>query len=895
MSNTGKSGPKKAAGGGWGSMFTGAISNLESRLDTILADETDPAAKQRLAEQAQKDTKARQRAGSGTSTPASAPRASQEGSRTRSGNDRLAERLARATAKKNLEGGSALSSEVPSRVGSPAVGSESGSPRPSSDATRDVKELAPVSEKEVPKVQKEEESEISNETGQDIPPPYVVETPTPEQTAPSTLLSSGLPINPARISTESSSRPSLDTPALADSLSSRPSSDLPDASSATGKSTSELEAEMSQMRADYEKAEKQRQEEMHAHLERIDALQAKLQYLAKETVAAAKEANASSAAGSLEAKNAEKDERIALLMEEGEKLSKTELRHLQTIKKLRAKTAEDEKSAAELRKKLDRVERSEVDLKQKLRRAEAAERQANEKVRQIAVIEKQVDEMKVDRERAAELIRNLTTQLKETEQKVKTAQEEAQSKASEIDRNRVAELENALEDATIEKKLAEDRAKSETRKLKDELDRQRERSSIKEVELKNEIASLDSRLEAMRARAEEASSEGGVSSEGSLKLLRQVEQLQSQYSLAKGNWETIEGSLNARLSALEQERDEATKREADIRKKARDAANKTRRAEDELEASSEQISSLNSDLRTCRDELTSLRKAFEQADAALADAKADQDHQRRIWESEFASRLEEEKARWQQQQQRQQSFTSSRKYSSHVDPRRPSSSRIGGLNVTDLSALQVHLPEHRPSSSSRRSSGFPTPNLPTPGTPNRETSSPSLSRQESMLNFTSASLPPTPSIEVPEDDADMGRSQTYTETHSPHRGSTINDLVSTSTAGAGPSVQLVERMSAAVRRLESEKAAHKDELARLSTQRDEARNEIVGLMREVEGKRKGDGEVDGLRKELEGLKKRYEACLQIVGEKEEEVEELRGDVGELKRIYRELVESKVGR
>ena len=31
-----------------------------------------------------------------------------------------------------------------------------------------------------------------------------------------------------------------------------------------------------------------------------------------------------------------------------------------------------------------------------------------------------------------------------------------------------------------------------------------------------------------------------------------------------------------------------------------------------------------------------------------------------------------------------------------------------------------------------------------------------------------------------------------------------------------------------------------------------------------------------------------------VGEKEEEVEELRGDVGELKRIYRELVESKVG-
>lgn len=155
-----------------------------------------------------------------------------------------------------------------------------------------------------------------------------------------------------------------------------------------------------------------------------------------------------------------------------------------------------------------------------------------------------------------------------------------------------------------------------------------------------------------------------------------------------------------------------------------------------------------------------------------------------------------------------------------------------------------------------------------------------------MLNF---SLPPTPSIEV---DADMAHSQTYTEAPSPHR--TINDLVSTSTAGAGPSVQLVERMSAAVRRLESEKAAHKDELARLSTQRDEARDEIVVLMREVEGKRAEEGQLAVVQKELSEVKSRYEACLQMVGEKEEEVEELRQDVQELKRIYRELVEEKVG-
>jgi chromosome segregation ATPase len=858
-------------------MFTGAISNLESRLDTILADETDPAARQRLTEQAQKEAKSRQRAGSGSLTPASAARGSLDASRTRTGNDRLAERLARATAKKNAEGGSGVSSEVPSRVGSPAVGSESGSPRPSSDVKRSVEEPRSTPAIETLSIEKEEESKDKDvETVEEA-------VPASENTAPPTLLSSGLPINPARISVESSTRPSLDTPALDESLSSRPSSDLPNGSTTTGKSATELEAEMSQMRTDYEQAEKQRQDEMHAHLERIDALQAKLQYLAKETVAAAKEANASAAAGSPEAKVAAKDEQIALLMQEGEKLSKNELRHLQTIKKLRAKATEDEKSAAELRKRLDRIERSEADLKQKVRRAEAAERQANEKIKQIAIIEKQVDEMEEDRERAAELIRTLTTQLKTTEKKAEQAQKDANTKATEVDKNRVAELENELEDAQIEKKLAEDRAKSDTRKVKDEADRQRERFAVRELEYKNEIASLDSRLEAMRARAEEASSESGVAGEGSVKLMRQVETLQSQYSLAKENWETIESSLNARLSALEQERDEATKREADIRKKARDSANKTRKAEEEVETSAEQVSTLNAELRTCREELSSLRKTYERADTALADAKADQDRQKRIWESELSSRIEEEKARWQRQHptRMDSTSTSGRKLSIH-DPKRPS----GRLGLNDLSALQIHLPEHRPSS--RRSSGFPTPGLSSSryvGTPDRD-ASPSLSRQESMLNFDHANMPPTPSIEV---DADLYGDN---EAPSPHR--TINDLVSTSTAGAGPSVQLVERMSAAVRRLESEKATYKDELARLSAQRDDARNEIVVLMREVEGKRTDESRITAAEKELAEVKGRYEACLEMVGEKEEEVEELKQDVQELKRIYRELVEEKVG-
>jgi chromosome segregation ATPase len=62
----------------------------------------------------------------------------------------------------------------------------------------------------------------------------------------------------------------------------------------------------------------------------------------------------------------------------------------------------------------------------------------------------------------------------------------------------------------------------------------------------------------------------------------------------------------------------------------------------------------------------------------------------------------------------------------------------------------------------------------------------------------------------------------------------------------------------------------------------------------MEGKKVEHGRVEALEKDLDGLKGRYEASLEMLGEKEEEVAELRGDVVELKRIYRELVEVKVG-
>lgn len=118
----------------------------------------------------------------------------------------------------------------------------------------------------------------------------------------------------------------------------------------------------------------------------------------------------------------------------------------------------------------------------------------------------------------------------------------------------------------------------------------------------------------------------------------------------------------------------------------------------------------------------------------------------------------------------------------------------------------------------------------------------------------------------------------------------VQDMVSVSTVAAGPSVQLVEKLSAAIRRLETEKVAAKEELTRISSQRDEARAEIVALMRETENGKKAAEEVTRLRAEVAEVNERYETTLELLGEKSEAVEELKADVEDVKAMYRDLVE-----
>ena len=548
----------------WGSF----LSSVESRLDTILADD-DPRAQNREA------AKVSEQPVKKDGIVALAPR-SQSPARTPSANraqDRLNERLAKAMANKALgrKGeASGASSGIPSRTGSPANVMES--PKSSLELQREAQPEGETDESQttggreqgfvngIGKDEITQNRQDSSETTHELPEQATVDTngvnkETTEQ-RPSTESHGSVSTTQSLEITRSNTpnvtdSPSINGVATADSI-------LP----------GEYERNIGQLQADNEAAELRRQEEVHEYLERIDTLQAKLQYLTKEAAEIAKSASSGAKPGSLEQKMAVKDEKIALLIEEGQKLSQTELKHMTVIKKLRAKTLEDEKAMNEAKKALEKHERLAREAQERAKRIEAAEKRAADRVKHLVRLENDLESTTADRDSKDSLIRDLQFQLSEITSAAKEAEEKAQVEALEAEQQRVTELTDELSNVKAERDLAEKEHQNILRELREKSEREKERARVAEIERQGEQSILERRLEAYRARAEEASAGQGGNVQA--KLLRQIETLQNQHSVASENWQGIEGSLLSRLTTMEKERDETSKREVDVRRKARE-------------------------------------------------------------------------------------------------------------------------------------------------------------------------------------------------------------------------------------------------------------------------------------------------------------------------------------
>ncbi|KAJ5862840.1 hypothetical protein N7455_006908 [Penicillium solitum] len=856
---------------GVGSFFQQAVAGVESRLDHILMDEegnqTGSTAKPTEAQ-------------GGEAPPTKAPVAAvSRSSSTARRNDRLQERLARAMVKQNA---SNLSSQSPqSRVSSPPT-----SPVPSNGARSSMdidSSIASVnSAVEDPKAS---QSNDDSSTAKLASPRVSYDSGVSPRVSMDISVADSAPrssIDVAQPSTSAKASQEMSDSQRDEVLSEIASRDSPRVS-VESPSETPVEAENSdiaRLQAEHKTAESQWQDEMHGYIERIDALQSKLKYLAKDAAESAKNAAASATPGSAQKQLLEKDEKIALLLEEGQKLSKSEMDHRTVIKKLRQQLTENTKSQTEMKRKTDKLERDLVNSEARAKRAEAAERRATESLASQTKSTKDLEAVTNERNALSQTVQEIKSQLSRAVSRAETAETKANSDALELEKQRATELDEELCNLKVERDISEEKSKREITELKENIEQEKERARMLEAELKGEQSVLESKMESLRSRAEEASS--GATGETQAKLLRQIETLQTQYAAASENWHTLEGSLLSRLASVEKERDDAGRREIDLRKKIREMNHKLKKFEEELDNAKEAEHDLDSRLEERMEELQKLQQKLEKAAEDLASTQKDMAEQKKTCDATWAQKLEEERTKWREQVN---SPSQLRGVSPVASLRRSST----------LDAMTPGLSDFHPPSRRSSTMAFTSPEI---GTPPRQNSYPASITQATLspphIN-TNPSILAAPSItfepeEYFEDSGTPVTPSAYGGTQAPpSRG--INDIISESTVGAGPSVQLVERMSATVRRLESERAGSKDELARVTTQRDEARQQVVDLMRELEEKQLSDSRVQELEAELEDLDQRYQTTLEMLGEKSEQVDELNADIADLKKIYRELVDS----
>ncbi|XP_023533525.1 golgin candidate 5-like isoform X2 [Cucurbita pepo subsp. pepo] len=94
---------------------------------------------------------------------------------------------------------------------------------------------------------------------------------------------------------------------------------------------------------------------------------------------------------------------------------------------------------------------------------------------------------------------------------------------------------------------------------------------------------------------------------------------------------------------------------------------------------------------------------------------------------------------------------------------------------------------------------------------------------------------------------------------------------------------------AALRQKEGELTSYVSRMKSIEMIRDSLAEELVKLTSQSEKLRAEAGMLPGIRAELEALRRRHSAALELMGERDEELEELRADIVDLKEMYREQV------
>ncbi|PQP93384.1 golgin candidate 5 [Prunus yedoensis var. nudiflora] len=376
--------------------------------------------------------------------------------------------------------------------------------------------------------------------------------------------------------------------------------------------------------------------------------------------------------------------------------------------------------------------------------------------------------------------------------------------------------------------------------LRQTLTRTEQQAVFREDMLRRDIEDLQRRYQASERRCEELITQVP---ESTRPLLRQIEAMQETTSRRAEAWAAVERSLNSRLQEAEA--------------KAAAAEEGERSVNERLSQTLSRINVLEAQISCLRAEQSQLSKSLEKERQRAAEnrqeylaAKEEADTQ-----EGRANQLEVEirELRRKHKQELQDALMHRELLQQEVEKEKAArldlerTSRARSTTVSDQSAITRHSSALENGSLSRKLS-----------------SASSLGSMEESY-FLQASLDSSDSFSERRNAGEATMSPYYMKSMTP------------------------SAFEASLRQKEGELASYMSRLASMESIRDSLAEELVKMTEQCEKLRAEAGMLPSIRAELDALRRRHSAALELMGERDEELEELRADIVDLKEMYREQV------
>ncbi|KAI7725732.1 hypothetical protein M8C21_016611 [Ambrosia artemisiifolia] len=410
---------------------------------------------------------------------------------------------------------------------------------------------------------------------------------------------------------------------------------------------------------------------------------------------------------------------------------------------------------------------------------------------------------------------------------------------------------NALSAAKEAEALAESRANDEARveleirikeseereamlvqtleELRQTLSRKEQQAVFREDMLRRDIEDLQKRYQESERRCEELVTQVP---ESTRPLLRQIEAIQETSARKAEAWSAVERSLNSRLQEAEA--------------KAAGAEERERSVNERLSQTLSRINVLEAQISCLRTEQTQLTKSLEKERQRAAESR--QDYLALKEEADtnegHVGQLQQEISQLKQKHKQELHEALTHRELLQQDIEREKNARL----ELEKAVLEQNKIARTKSSTEN-------------GLTRRLSSASSLSSMEESF-YLQASLDSSDTLS---ERRNTGETSYYLKSKTPNA------------------------FEAALRQKEGELASYMSRLASMEAIRDSLAEELVKMTAECEKLRSEVSQLPGMKAEMEALRRRHSAALELMGERDEELEELRADIVDLKEMYREQV------